>query len=136
MKQLTKDTGGQLKPKPSQANSEIQSMSLSASISGAPKKKPVFKAIGSSSNTAVVGSPASLAGVLDVNNPSTATEENDPSGAVRNGYGYVEVVLPLQESDWANLATRWYAERYEPEFISGCDSDCEACGGREGRIAI
>jgi hypothetical protein len=27
-----------------------------------------------------------LAGALDVNDPSTATEENDPSGAVRNGY--------------------------------------------------
>ena len=88
MKQLTKDTGGQLKPKASQFNSEIQSMSLSASTSGAPKKKPVFKAIGSSSNAASAGTttPAALAGALDVNNPATATEENDPSGAVRNGY--------------------------------------------------
>jgi hypothetical protein len=87
MKQLTKDTGGQLKPKPSQSNSEIQAMSLNPSTSGAPKKKPDFKAIGSSSsNAAVAGTtPASLAGALDVNNPSTATEENDPSGAVRNG---------------------------------------------------
>jgi hypothetical protein len=92
MKQLTKDTGGQLKPKPSQSNSEIQSMSLSASTSGAPKKKPVFKAIGSSSNAAVAGTtPASLAGALDVNNPATATEENDPSGAVRNGYVFVDL---------------------------------------------
>jgi len=85
MKQLTKDTGGQLKPKASQANNEIQSMSLTASTSGAPKKKPKFKAIGSS-NTAATAAPASLAGGLDVNNPSTATEDNDPSGAVRNGY--------------------------------------------------
>jgi hypothetical protein len=89
MKQLTKDTGGQLKPKASQGSSEIQSMSLSASTSGAPKKKPVFKAIGSSSKAAVAGTPASLAGALDVNNPSTAREENDPSGAVRNGYDCV-----------------------------------------------
>ena len=87
MKQLTKDTGGQLKPKASQSNSEIQSMSLSASTSGAPKKKPGFKAIGSSANAAAAGTtPAALAGALDVNNPATATEENDPSGAVRNGY--------------------------------------------------
>jgi hypothetical protein len=87
MKQLTKDTGGQLKPKASQGNSEIQSMSLTASTSGAPKKKPVFKAIGSSSSSAAVPNTATaLAGALDVNDPATATEENDPSGAVRNGY--------------------------------------------------
>ena len=91
MKQLTKDTGGQLKPnKASNNSSEIQSMSLNTTTSGAPKKKPVFKAIGSSSssNAAVAGTtPASLAGGgLDVSDPSTATEENDPSGAVRNGY--------------------------------------------------
>ena len=88
MKQLTKDTGGQLKPKASQGNSEIQSMSLTASTSGAPKKKPGFKAIGSSSSSsaAVPNTATSLAGALDVNDPAMATEENDPSGAVRNGY--------------------------------------------------
>jgi hypothetical protein len=91
MKQLTKDTGGQLKPNKASSNnnsSEIQSMSLNTTTSGAPKKKPVFKAIGSSSsNAAVAGTtPASLAGALDINDPATATEENDPSGAVRNGY--------------------------------------------------
>ena len=31
---------------------------------------------------------------------------------------------------------RWYADRYEPEFITGCASDCDACGGEEGGIAI
>jgi hypothetical protein len=98
MKQLTKDTGGQLKPNKSNNNSEIQSMSLSASTSGAPKKKPVFKAIGSSSSStnaaAAAGTtPASLAGALDVNDPSTATEENDPSGAVRNGYDSLKSFL-------------------------------------------
>jgi hypothetical protein len=37
---------------------------------------------------------------------------SDPSGAVRNG---------------------WYSQRYEPEFISGCGTDCSACGEREER---
>ena len=97
MKQLTKDTGGQLKPKASQGNSEIQSMSLTASTSGAPKKKPVFKTIGSS-NAAVTAAPATLAGTLDVNNPSTATEENDPSGAVRNGYEFSRLFCRLEMS--------------------------------------
>jgi hypothetical protein len=27
--------------------------------------------------------------------------------------------------------TRWYAELYQPEFISGCDADCSVCGGSE-----
>jgi hypothetical protein len=136
MKQLTKDTGGQLKPKASQSNSEIQSMSLSASTSGAPKKKPVFKAIGSSSNAASAGTttPAALAGALDVNNPATATEENDPSGAVRNGYDFATLILA--KDGFADSVARWYADRYEPEFITGCGSDCDACGGEEGRIAI
>ncbi|KAM0714372.1 hypothetical protein Q7P37_010159 [Cladosporium fusiforme] len=116
MKQLTKDTGGGLRGnKSSTTNNEIQSISLAPANSGAPKKKPVFKAIGSSSNAAPAALPAALTGALDVNDPSTATEENDLSGAVRNG---------------------WYAERYEPDFISGCDEGCGACGGREGRIAI
>jgi hypothetical protein len=65
-----------------------------------------------SSNAGATTGPANLTGQLDVNNPSTATAENDPSGAVRNG---------------------WYAQRYEPEFISGCGKDCSACGGREER---
>lgn len=114
MKQLTKDTGGGLKPRSSQ-NSEIQSISLAPSATGAPKKKPVFKTIGSTSKAAAPAATASLSGLLDVNDPSTATEENDPSGSVRNG---------------------WHAERYEPEFISGCEPHCGACGGREERIAI
>jgi hypothetical protein len=138
MKQLTKDTGGQLKPKASQGNSEIQSMSLTASTSGAPKKKPVFKAIGSSSSSAAVPNTATtLAGALDVNDPATATEENDPSGAVRNGYVWV---LGLFGDLWVWLTfvvcCRWYADRYEPEFITGCAADCEACGGDESQIAI
>jgi hypothetical protein len=37
---------------------------------------------------------------------------SDPSGAVRNG---------------------WHSQRYEPEFISSCGTDCSACGGREVR---
>lgn len=118
MKQLTKDTGGNLKSKSSQSNSEIQPIKLStsatASTSDAPRKKPVFRAIGSSNAPTTTG-PTTLAGQLDVNDPSTATEENDPSGAVRNG---------------------WYADRYEPEFISGCSSDCTVCGGKEDCIAI
>lgn len=117
MKQLTKDTGGSLKSKPS-GSSEIQPIKLSTSTtlsnSDAPKKKPVFRTIGSSNAEAKTG-PVTLSGQLDVNNPSTATEENDPSGAVRNG---------------------WYSQQYDPEFITGCDSSCGACGGREDRIPV
>lgn len=103
MKQLTKETGGQLKPKASsQANSEILAMSLTASTSGAPKKKPKFKAIGSS-NAEATAAPASLAGGLDVNNPSTATEDNDPSGAVRNGYDFFGEYSRSQKGDLADM---------------------------------
>ena len=116
MKQLTKDTGGSLKPK-SSTSSEIQPIKLSTSTTlanpDAPKRKPVFRTIGSSNAEATTGS-AALSGQLDVNDPSTATEENDPSGAVRNG---------------------WYARRYDPEFITGCDSSCDVCGGQD-RIAV
>lgn len=118
MKELTKATGSGLKPKTSQTdNSEIKPMSLTeASKSGAPKKKPVFKTVGPSRTSGAAPAAAtSLAGLLDVNDPSTATEENDPSGSVRNG---------------------WHADRYDPAFVSGCEPDCGACGGREGRIAI
>lgn len=115
MKQLTKDTGGSLKPK-SSSNSEIQPIRLSTSTTAtttdAPRRRPVFRTIGSSNAEATTG-PATLSGQLDVNDPSTANEENDPSGAVRNG---------------------WYAQRYDPEFITGCDASC-GCGG-EGRIAV
>jgi hypothetical protein len=118
MKQLTRDTGGSLKSRSSEANSEIQRISLStstaASASDAPRRRPVFRAIGSSNAQATTG-PATLTGQLDVKNPSTATAENDPSGAVRNG---------------------WYSQRYEPEFISGCGKDCSVCGGKEECIAI
>jgi hypothetical protein len=117
MKQLTKDTGGSLKSK-SSASSEIQPIKLSTSStlsnSDAPKRRPVFRTIGSSSAETTT-SPATMSGQLDVNNPATATEENDPSGAVRNG---------------------WYSQRYDPEFITGCDSSCGTCGGREDRIAV
>lgn len=119
MKQLTKDTGGNLKSKSSQSNSEIQPIKLStspasATTSDAPRRKPVFRAIGSSNAEATTGS-ATLTGQLNVNDPSTANEENDPSGAVRNG---------------------WYSQRYDPGFITGCESSCGACGGKEDRIAI
>jgi hypothetical protein len=117
MKQLTKDTGGSLKSK-SSASSEIQPIKLSTSTtlanSDAPKRRPIFRTIGSS-NAEATTSSATLSGQLDVNDPSTANEENDPSGAVRNG---------------------WYSQRYDPEFITGCDSSCGACGGREDRIAV
>lgn len=115
MKQLTKDTGGSLRPRPS-ANSEIQPIRLSTSStvanSDAPRRRPVFRTIGSSNAEATAG-PATLSGQLDVNDRSTANEENDPSGAVRNG---------------------WYSQRYDPEFITGCDSSCD-CGG-EDHIAV
>jgi len=113
MKQLTKDTGGSLKSK-SSASSEIQPIKLSTSTtlvySDAPKRRPVSRPLGWSNKKAATMSLATLSDQLDVNNPSTATEENDPSGAVRNG---------------------WYSQRYDPKFITGCDSSCGACGGRE-----
>ena len=137
MKQLTKDTGGSLKPK-SSGSSEIQPIKLSTSTtatkSDAPKRKPVFRTIGSSNAEATAG-PATLSGQLDVNDPSTANEENDPSGAVRNGYDFGTLILA--KDGFADSVARWYADRYEPEFITGCGSDCDACGGEEeGRIAI
>lgn len=114
MRQFTQSTGN-LRNKPDDSNKEIKSISLAPAKTGAPKKKPVFKAIGSMNVVSGPTTSASLTGQLDVKDPSTATEENDPSGAVRNG---------------------WYAERYEPEFISGCDAGCGACGGKEDRIAV
>jgi len=80
-----------------------------------PKRKPVWKIVGSSEEQATIdeSTRSTLRGELDVNNRSTATEENDPSGAVRNG---------------------WYNQRYDPIFITGCNSCCR-CGG-EDRIAI
>ena len=81
----------------------------------ATKRKPVWKKVGSSNQEAVTVDPATLPDKLDVNKPSTANEENDPSGAVRNG---------------------WYHERYDPKFITGCDSSCRACRGKEDRIAV
>ncbi|KAM0711974.1 hypothetical protein Q7P35_001344 [Cladosporium inversicolor] len=66
----------------------------------APSKRPGLK----SSNAEATAGPATLSGQLDVNDPSTANEENDPSGAVRNG------------------AQRMLSQRYVPMFITGCDS--------------
>jgi hypothetical protein len=87
-----------------------------STTSTGPKKKPVFKAIGGSSQ-ALSAMPISALGVstLDPSRPETANEDNDPSGAVRNG---------------------WYAERYDPRVISGCGSDCRACGGSSGSITL
>jgi hypothetical protein len=85
------------------------------SSSEVPKPTPLWKIIGSSNQEAVTLDPKNLTRKLDVNNPSTANEENDPSGAVRNG---------------------WYHQRYDPEFITGCDSSCRACKGKGDRIAV
>lgn len=115
MKQLTKDTNATLRSKPSSSNNNSEIQSISLTPSGAPKKKPVFKAIGSSSSAAPAALPAALTGALDVKDPSTANEENDLSGAVRNG---------------------WYEERYEPDVVSGCERGCGVCGGREGGIVL
>jgi hypothetical protein len=43
------------------------------------RRRPVFRTVGSSNAEATAG-PATLSGQLDVNDPSTANEENDPSG--------------------------------------------------------
>jgi len=80
-----------------------------APSSKVPKRKPVWRVIGSSSSEDTKEPPARH-GQLDVNDPSTANEDNDPSGAVRNG---------------------WYHDRYDPELITGYDSSCSVCGGQD-----
>jgi len=118
----------------------------------------VYRVVGSSNAEATTDSPT-LSGHLDVNDPSTANEENDPSGAVRNGW-YFERYDPAfitgcgsdcsacqQHADSSSLtkeetdcsgASRngWHSERYRPDPITGCDSSCSACGGKGERIAV
>lgn len=119
MKRSTSGSFSSLKPEPwhtSKKKKHEKTAHLTPTApSEAPKRKPVWKKVGSSNQEAVTVDPANLPDKLDVNKPSTANEENDPSGAVRNG---------------------WYHERYDPKFISGCDSSCRVCRGKEDRIAV
>jgi hypothetical protein len=76
------------------------------------------------SYAAVVGTVPSSSGGPDITtDPSVADEENNPPGAVRNGYAFAIKSCCLRRGP-PDLLTRWYAERYQPEFISGCASDC------------
>jgi hypothetical protein len=114
---MKRTNNGKPKPKVPQTGTNTEATrvpNLTSTPSSEPqRRKLVYKIIGSSDAEATTDSP-NLCGYLDVNNPSTANEENDPSGAVRNG---------------------WYAERYQPDIITGCNSSCAVCGGKEDRIA-
>jgi hypothetical protein len=134
------------------------STSTSTPSSNAQKRKPVYRVVGSSNAEATTDSPT-LSGHLDVNDPSTANEENDFSGAVRNGW-YFERYDPefitgcdlgcsagQQHADSSYLTTEetdssgasrngWYIERYQPNATTGCDSSCSACGGKGDCIAV
>ena len=108
MRHLTRDPNAAAKARAAaqKANEEagLKSISLSAA-SGGPqqKKKPVFKSTLQPHNAAAIGvelKPASV-GLRD--------GEDDPSGAVRNG---------------------WFEDRYQPRFVTGCDiGGCGVCRG-------
>ena len=117
MRQLTKDPNAAAKARAAEqkANEEaglksINISSLSSSTSTG-KKKPVFKSTLQPHNAAALGQTESKALSLESSMPD---ENNDPSGAVRNG---------------------WYEDRYNPQFTTGCDeAGCEVC--REGFIDL
>ena len=120
MKRSTSGSFSSFKPQPWHTSKKKEpekpaNVTSAPSSSEAPKRKPVWKKVGASNQEAATVDPATLPDKLDVNRPYTANEENDPSGAVRNG---------------------WYHERYDPMFITGCDSSCRACRGKESRIAV
>ncbi|KAK3724159.1 hypothetical protein LTR37_001283 [Vermiconidia calcicola] len=124
MRQLTKDPNAAAKARAAEqkANEEaglksinISLSSSSTSTAAAGKKKPVFKSTLQPHNAAALGQSG------DATKPATTTtlllapdENNDPSGAVRNG---------------------WFEDRYQPQFVTGCDdAGCEVCQG--GRIDL
>lgn len=125
MKQLLKEPSAASKSRSERSSdkSGMQTISLSSfagnkgglDYSGT-KKKPVFAAITQSKSSQQLASASSILGsALNVDDPSTATAENDPSGAVRNG---------------------WYRDRYDPRSITGCDADCVVCHGRDDAIRL
>ena len=116
MRQLTKDpnTAAKARAAEQKANEEAGMKSINISLSSSNssgKKKPVFKSTLQPHNAAALGQTESKPVGID---SSLSTENTDPSGAVRNG---------------------WYEERYQPQFVTGCDDDsCEMC--RRGYIDL
>jgi len=75
------------------------------------RRRPVFRTIGSSNAEATAG-PATLSGQLDVNDPSTANEENDPSGFL--GVGCLRIwALGVYHA----VCNEWYSERYTATYL-------------------
>ena len=118
MRQLTKDPNAAAKARAAEqkANEEAGLKSINISLSSsttAPsgKKKPVFKSTLQPHNAAALGQTESKSANVE---GGLMDENNDPSGAIRNG---------------------WYEERYQPQFVTGCDDDgCEMC--RRGYIDL
>lgn len=112
MKQLTKDPNAAAKAQAAErrANEEsgLKSINISLNPSGSStKKKPVFKSTLQPQNAAAVPSAPDPA--------VSTTVDDDPSGAVRNG---------------------WYEDRYDPKFVTGCEEDCPVCHGKNDPICL
>lgn len=117
MRQLTKDPNAAAKARAAEqkANEEAGlksiNISLSSSSSAPAKKKPVFKSTLQPQNATALGQSEPKPMSVDASVPD---ENNDPSGAVSNG---------------------WYEDRYLPQFVTGCDDErCETC--RRGYIDL
>lgn len=113
MRQLTKDPNAAAKARAAeQQEAGMKSINISLNSSrAAGKKKPVFKSTLQPHNAAALAQSESKPVVPGSSIPD---ENNDPSGAIRNG---------------------WYEERYQPQFVTGCDDDgCETC--RKGYVDL
>lgn len=117
MKQLIKDPSATAKAKAAEQRTSdktgMQTISLSSFAGNKggldysnTKKKPVFATVTQSKASQIHSGSSVLGTALNVNDPSSATSYNDPSGAVRNG---------------------WYQDRYDPKVISNCEVDCTVC---------
>ena len=116
MRHLTKDPNAAAKARAAEqkANEEagLKSINLSSlpstSASGSSgKKKPVFKSTLQPHNAPALGLSEAK---TSVKLGDFADENNDPSGAVRNG---------------------WFEDRYQPQFITPCEDDgCGVCKGQ------
>lgn len=110
MKQLTRGTG--TSSSRSKGSGELQTISL-PSTTNSSKKQPGFSAVG---QPAAPSNFIPLASGLEHDEESGEKgDDDDQSGAVRNG---------------------WASEAYDPAFVSGCGSECRACGGQGGSIAV
>ena len=114
MRQLTKDPNAAAKARLAEQRAQEESglrkidpgsLKMPLPSSGV-KKKPVFKSTLQPHNAAALGK--SIGTTPAEGNVSMADElANDPSGAIRNG---------------------WYEDRYQPQFVTGCDDPrCGVC---------